>query len=232
MLFKSFDEYNYTLNGKYLHILHNNSKGPVTSHLKINEYWINNTDYDYVIICEDDLSLETVKYWSFSWEEFFQNLPNDWECVQLCVLRDQQLDMGIKFRNRTLIDFGCQAYLIKRNYAEKMVSRYISKNIFNLDIPPIYINNINEYINSTIQNNIEYQYYELYPIVENIIYASLGKTYVCPLFVEDIFNVNSTFGDFVNMNDCHQNSYEYVLNCWKKYGQNTNIKDLFIGVTK
>ena len=35
------------------------------------------------------LSLKTVNYWNFTWNEFVSSLPEDWDCVQLLLIRDE-----------------------------------------------------------------------------------------------------------------------------------------------
>lgn len=142
------------------------------------------------------------------------------------------MNVGISFREREVIDLGCQIYLIKRTYAEKLVSHYLKDQDFVLDVPLVYIKQGSEKV-CNITCNVdthEWQSYNMFPIVENVMYLGLGKTYICPLFIEDIINTNSTYSTIVD--DCHKKSYEYIIQYWKDYGQNMNIKDFFIGVTK
>jgi len=87
-LFKRFDEYNYELTGPYVHLLAHHSKGPITSHFSLLKELYETYDDEYFLIAEDDLSLETVQYWNFTWKEFKSNLPSDWNCIQLVVLRE------------------------------------------------------------------------------------------------------------------------------------------------
>ena len=32
---------------------------------------------------EDDCSLDLVKYWNFTWRDFFSRIPYDWDVVQM-----------------------------------------------------------------------------------------------------------------------------------------------------
>ena len=108
-------------------------------------------------------------YWNFTFQEFIDNLPEDWECVQLTSVRPNSLN--IKLRERLDDDWNAAAYLIKRNYAKKIIDNYyINDNKFNLQI-----NNTN-----------------LIPIVENILFSNIGKVYNFPIFVEDVINTKST----------------------------------------
>jgi tRNA G46 methylase TrmB len=207
-LFKRYQEYNHKLTGRFIGDLHENSKGPTTSHIKTIKNWYDSTNEDYVFICEDDLSLEPVDYWDFTWEEFFNNLPQDWECVQLTWIRPD--NKNIELRERLGDDWGAAAYLMKREYAKRIIDNYyINDNEFNLDIEGT----------------------NLIPIVENILFAGIGKVYNIPIFVEDVKNVKSTyFGkDLIEINgqgEYHWDSYYWIISWWKNKGQYIGIKNI------
>ena len=63
--------------------------GCSVSHIKAIKYWHDNTTEPYGFFCEDDLSLETIEFWEFTWKEFIDQLPNDWDCVQLLCIRNE-----------------------------------------------------------------------------------------------------------------------------------------------
>ena len=77
--------------------------------------------------------LESVKYWDFTWEEFFNSLPPQWECVQLCLLREYEYGLDIKFKTREWSDWSGCAYLISRKYAQKLIDTYYYDDVFHLD---------------------------------------------------------------------------------------------------
>ncbi len=211
-----FKDCNYILNGNHIDKIHDNSKGPTTSHIKVNNFWIKNTIHDHVIILEDDVLLETAQFWNFSWQDFIDHLPKDWECVQLSILRENIQDIEFKFRVRYNHDFGCQAYLIKRNYAEKMVNRYlVNDNTFNLTMPPSII---------TFGHN-EYDIVELFPLVEHIVFETLGKVYSVPLFLEDMANTSTSLD--TNNEDFRIKGYNYMYSWWKINGPTTDLKTIF-----
>ena len=207
-IFKRYHEYNHNLTGKFIADLHENSKGPVTSHIKAIKSWYDSTNEEYAFFCEDDLSLEPVNYWSFTWTEFFSNLPCDWECVQLTWISPN--NKSIELRERLWDDWGAAAYIIKREYAKKIIDKYyVNENTFSLDIGET----------------------NLIPIVENILFAGTGKVYNIPMFVEDVKNVKSTyFGkDLVEINgqgEYHWESYYWIINWWKNKGQYIDIKNI------
>ena len=153
--------------GKYLDSLNDGTKGCAASHLKMIKDWYENTDEDYGFFAEDDLSLDTLNYWAFTWEEFLNHTPEDAECIQLLTIRDKYKTYTL--RHREWDDWGATAYIITRNYAKKIIDAYIKGDTFHLEVP-----------NSDIQ-----------PLVENLIF-SLGVVYTVPLFVENV-SFSSTF---------------------------------------
>ena len=149
-----------------------------------------------------------MNYWNFTWEEFVNNLPSDWECVQLSWIRPS--NKNIELRQRLIDDWGAAAYLIKRDYAKKIIdSYYVDENEFNLDIK-----NTN-----------------FIPIVENIVFAGLGVVYNIPIFVEDVKNIKSTYlgKDPTEVNgqgEYHWDSYYWIINWWKNKGQYISLKKI------
>ena len=164
---KRYHESDDKFSGKYLDSLNDGTKGCAASHLKMIKDWYENTDEDYGFFAEDDLSLETLNYWEFDWEEFIGSTPKDADCIQLLTIRDNY--QTYKLRRREWNDWGVTAYIITRDYAKKIIDTYIKGDTFHLEIP-----------NSDIQ-----------PLVENLIFC-IGDVYTVPLFVENI-NFPSTF---------------------------------------
>jgi predicted O-methyltransferase YrrM/tRNA G46 methylase TrmB len=207
IIFKRFEEYNYTLTGKYVDQLHHNSKGPVTSHLNAVMWWVENTTEDYCFIGEDDISLETVKYWNFTWKDFYNSLPAKWDVIQMSWIRPDMIEPS--FRKRIETDWGACAYLIKRDYAKKLIDTYINQDSYHLEVPNM----------------------EILPIIENIMFTGLGTVYNFPLFTEDVHNVTSTFTGsdptIVNgQGECHLDSHNYILNWWKEKGSQLTIDQI------
>lgn len=197
------------------------SRGPVTSHLKAIKEWYYSTDEPYAFFCEDDLSLETVKYWNFTWEEFFENLPKDWECVQLTWIREDLFYFGDKFRNRCWCDWSACSYLISREHARKLIENYHPDEKFYLDY-----RGIDSYSRS--ENFIV-------PVVETIMFSNFGPIYSFPLFVEDIHNCSSSYTNLIPYNgtpiagqcdNYHLKSHDGVLNWWENKGRYLNVNQL------
>ena len=107
LLSKRFKYCDDKVYGEQLHILDDGTIGCVVSHIKMIKKWYEETDEDYAFFCEDDLSLETVQYWNFTWEEFMNILPSKWECIQLCLITGDHESNGgyfyhniLEFKNR------------------------------------------------------------------------------------------------------------------------------------
>ena len=55
-------------------IISKNEISCTISHLKAIEHWLENSESEYAIIVEDDVSLETVDFWEFSWKNFLDSV--------------------------------------------------------------------------------------------------------------------------------------------------------------
>lgn len=209
---KRYSESNDKVTGQFLHQLNEGTAGCTVSHLKAIKHWLETTNEPYGFFCEDDLSLETVRYWNFTWEEFITNLPKDWDSVQLLTIRKDF--EPFKLRERLWNDWSVTAYVLKRDYAAKIVEMYCKDDTFCLEIP-----------NTTLQ-----------PLAENLIFTP-GKTYTIPLFVEEI-SFGSTF-TYETDNDVdagqknnHKHAHKEVITWWKNKGSNHNLIDILNGTYK
>jgi hypothetical protein len=203
---KRFSESNDIVTGKYLHQLNDGTKGCCVSHLKAIKEWYDTNEEDYGFFCEDDLSLDTVNYWNFTWGEFIDNLPKDWECIQMLCIRGEFND--IKLRGRCWDDWAATAYILKRDYAKYLIDNYIVDGTYHLELKDA----------------------EVMPLIENILFAASGKVYTIPLFVEDISFTSTFDGDDGDVKGGqkrnHYYTHDYVINWWKDNGQNKKIEEL------
>lgn len=210
-LFHRYQEGDCELVGPLAHMLALGSKGPITSHFKLLKNWYRYADEPYALIIEDDLSLETVEYWNFTWEEFFDNLPENWNCIQLSLIREYECEQ-YHFEIRRDKDWSAAAYLIKRDYVKFLLDRYYPDDIFTLDIKE----------------------YNCIPVIEQLLFLSpIGGVYSFPLFVEDCENTKSTFvNDYANENgqgSFHHSSYRNTIRWWKSIGNKLTIQDIMKG---
>lgn len=200
--------------------------GAFTSHLKAIKDWYDNTDEPYGFFCEDDISFETSQYWNFTWEEFFDKLPDDWSCVQLSLTRTEPtmfvfFDPEVCFRHRCWCDWSAYAYLINRHRAKKLLDTYYDGETF-----------IWEYRGTDKQ--IRKQQGETWPYepgLETIIFSVLDNepVYTFPLFV---FNPEFETTVWDTTQEIHQSniadySYSSIINWWKTKGKYLTTKEIF-----
>lgn len=201
---KRYSESNDIVTGKYVNTLNDGTKGCCVSHLKAIKRWYEETNEDYGFFCEDDLSLETVEHWDFTWKEFVDSIPSEIECVQLFSIR-KEYDT-FEMRPRHWDDWGATAYIIKRRYAEKIINTFIQGETFNLEIP----------------NN------DVMPLIETILFSSVGESYTFPIFVENT-KFDSTFvgsdDDVKNgQKTNHRIAKDLILNYWKNKNNSVMIE--------
>lgn len=213
-IFKKYtdDDHHYT-GSSFVNFL-GMGRGPLTSHLKAIKDWYFNTDEEYSFFCEDDISFESVKYWNFTWEQFFERLPKDWGCVQLCWVREQMFAFsvdGVSLRPRCWCDWSACAYLMSRKHAKELISSYYRDGSFNLD----YCG----------KDSHERPDWALRPTAETIIFSSLTPVYGFPLFVEDVIGCKTVLGN-ENGRGYNYSSYETIINWWKNEGVSLSITDI------
>lgn len=207
-LFKRIFEYkDIKFEGPLVHTIDEFSKGTSSSHLSVLRKWYYDTTEPYTLVFEDDVSFETIKYWNFTWDDFFKNLPNDWNCVQLVVKLQHPCD-AYEFHYRTDFEWSAAGYLIKREYVKYLLDNYHPK-------PKVFILDIKE-------TNIV-------PTVEQVLFLNQPYNkgvYSFPLFVEEAYKFPST-NIWAEIPSLNYFSYDNVLNWWKTKGSQLTIEDIF-----
>jgi hypothetical protein len=185
--------------------------GTIISFLRCIKNWYDTTDEPYGIFLEDDTSFEMSKYWNFSLSDFFNALPENWECVQLIRVHDWRTYKGepsLKCRQRNWDDWGATCAMT-RGYAKKIIDAYIvSDNSYNIEL--LYSK-------------------EVIPVIESMLFVDLGNVLNAPLFLEHNPTV-STYTDrnFIGQFLVHWNSREIYKKTWEQNGLNTSLLE-FMG---
>ena len=132
--------------------------GCCMSHLKAIKEIYENSDDDYCIIAEDDVSLDLVRYWPFTWTEFFSLLPYDWDCIQMTTICTG--DIHVKLHLKFINDFSAAFYLISRHHAAKVLRCYMRGDKWKLDVgvKPRAVSEDTVLVTGIRGENVEYDY--------------------------------------------------------------------------
>jgi hypothetical protein len=174
--------------------------------------WYQNNISETCIILEDDVNMDTVKFWPFTWEYFISHLPCNWDCIQLQVICGEWwVPMGLTKRCKS--NYGATAYLINRRYAEKLINMHYVNDKF------VFYNN--------------YGYAKHWPESHcqspDFVPYEIGVTYTFPLFV-----TNSTFSSdcYGKINMMARRSDYATVEWWKEKSHLYSLEDLFSVNTK
>jgi GR25 family glycosyltransferase involved in LPS biosynthesis len=119
----STEDLHQYVNGNYG--IRNSELACTLSHLKAIKQWYETSDNEYAIIIEDDLSFETVDKWSFSWQEFIDDVDFDYDLFQLHII-NEGMELAVHKWNTN--DFSNAAYVVTRHFAKDIFDKLIDKN--------------------------------------------------------------------------------------------------------
>ena len=192
------DDLSDVISGRYPDNMTSGEIGCVTSHLKAIKHWYETTDSPYAIIMEDDVDLQLVKNWDFSWKDFYSLIPYDWDVVQLAIICTGPLH--IKLHKRFVNNFSTAAYMINRHHAEKLLKFHIRGDKYKLD------------------NGCRPR-----AVADDLVYNS-GNTYSIPLLLYKIQLGSSIHPEHVDI--FHKSSPDGLLEFWQQIGAGLNIREL------
>jgi GR25 family glycosyltransferase involved in LPS biosynthesis len=169
-----------------------NEMGATVSHLKAIKHYLDNSDSDYAIIIEDDLSFETVENWDFTFQEFVDSVDKDFDILQMCIIHNYNINKKLHIREAG--DWSSACYFITRKWAEQLVAKHIVEDKYRL-----YRGNKS--------------------VADSIIYEK-AKVYSIPLFTNNLefdSNINQQ-----NMTGSHLRSYNQIIKYWEVYSATKN----------
>lgn len=225
LLSERFENTNDIIEGEKTFYLDHGTKGAITSHLRMIKHWYYNTNESYGFFCEDDLSLETIQYWNFTWDEFIESLPKDWDCIQLMCASENA--GNVRLRKRNWDDFSVGAYILTRKFAKVLIDTFIKDDKFLLEFPdhPDWVplaEHLIYYTPKSVIDSVELKY----------------NVFVLPLFIEEI-KFTTTFFDRKSKywgedtgvykethKGHHIDSYHKVLDWWKTIGKTLTIQEI------
>lgn len=192
------DDLSHIIKGRYPDNMNSSEVGCVTSHLKAIHHWMTTSDSPCAIFMEDDVDLQTVQNWNFTWSDFYSRIPYDWDVVQLAIICTGPLHVTL--HQRFVNDFSAAAYIITRHHAEKLIKHHIRGDKYKLD------------------NGVKPR-----AVSEDLIYNS-GNTYSIPLFLYKIALGSSIHPEHIDM--FHRPSHDGLLKFWNENGSNLSIEKL------
>jgi len=187
-----------SLSGRAPDNMSTNEIGCCMSHLKAIKHFYENMTDDYVLIFEDDVALETVKFWNFTWKDFVAKLPHDWDCVQLTTICTGNIH--VRLHHYFINDFSAAAYLITRHHAAKIMKNHVRGDKFKLDtgVKPRAVS-------------------------EDTIFGS-GKTYSIPLLLYRLDLGSAIHPEHIDI--YHRGSHNALMNFWENQGCQMHISEL------
>lgn len=192
------DDLSEIVKGRYPENMTSGEIGCTTSHLKAINHWMNTSDSPYAIFMEDDVDLDTVRFWNFTWTEFASKLPYDWDVIQLAIICTG--DIHIKLHRRFINDFSTACYMITRHHAEKLIKHHIRGDKYKLD------------------NGVKPR-----AVADDLVYNS-GLTYAIPLFLYKVELGSSIHPEHIDV--FHRSSHNGLRDFWEKQGSDLNITEL------
>ncbi len=179
---------NHILEGSHDIGISSGEVGCVTSHLKAIKQWYETTDTPYAIFAEDDVSFDTARFWKFTWDEFVEKLPYDWDVVQLAIINP-----GVVYASmhaRWVNDFSTACFMVTRHHAKKLIDHHCVGDKFRLD-----------------------QGVKPRPVADDLIY-NCGRTYAIPLFHYKIEMGSSIHPEHIEV--FHKGSHQGILDHWRE----------------
>jgi GR25 family glycosyltransferase involved in LPS biosynthesis len=185
------------IKGRYPDMMSSSEIGCTTSHLKAIKQFYESGE-PYAIMMEDDCNLDLVRFWNFTWKDFYCKLPYDWDVCQIAIICTG--DIQIKVHKRFVNEFSTACYLITRHHAEKMLKLHVRGEKYKLD------------------NGVRPR-----PVADDLLYNS-GNTYALPLLLYKIELGSSIHPEHIDV--FHKGNYEAQYNFWSQKGAQMLIDEL------
>ena len=192
------DDLGDILKGRYPDLMSSGEIGCTTSHLKAIKDFYYNTDEPYAIMMEDDCNLDLVRFWNFTWKDFYCRIPYDWDVVQIAIICTG--DLHVRIHKRFVNEFSTACYLITRHHAKKMIDLHCRGDKYKLD------------------NGVKPR-----PVADDLLYNS-GNAYSLPLLLYRIELGSSIHPEHIDV--FHKGNVESQLNYWQQQGCQMSIEQL------
>jgi hypothetical protein len=191
------DDLSDILKGRYPDQVTSGEIGCTTSHLKAIKQFYESGE-PYAIMMEDDCDLDLVRFWNFTWQDFYAKIPYDWDVCQIAIICTG--DIHIKVHKRFVNDFSTACYLITRHHAEKLIRLHCRGDKYKLD------------------NGVRPR-----PVADDLVYNS-GNTYALPLLLYKTELGSSIHPEHVDA--FHKGNYNAQMHFWSQKGAQMSINEL------
>ena len=172
--------------------------GCTLSHLKALRHFLEETDDEVAIICEDDIIFDTVQWWPFTWKLFMESLPYDWDCLQLSITSTGNLVANL--HPRIITNFCTVCNVFTRRYAQKLADLHFRGEKYKVD------------------NGVKPR-----AVADEILFNA-GKTYSMPLFLYRYDFASNIHQDHVEV--FHKHNVEAIMKFWQENGHSIPISVL------
>ena len=176
------------------------------SHLRAIQQWLKDTEEaeqnanqqsnissKYAIICEDDISFETVSSWGSKWTDIVAKLPVGWDMVQMCLIYFPGVPGVASLHQRRRNESSTAIYMISRAYAQTLMI--------------IYWNNITNMWRFN-------QMVDFRQVADEAVYNWTKNCYSIPLFIP--LDIDSDIQTKEHLDTLHKYSQGAVRSLWKK----------------
>jgi hypothetical protein len=164
--------------------------------------WLDETDDSYFILIKDTTDFDIINHWIFDWKTIMQNIPYDWDCIQL------------GFENVSIIPFYLHPILPSHTFGPSLINRHYAKKIIKLHHfdgkykLSNYIANMNMGGHS---GTIDY------------FIGHNGKTYSIPLLPSNPKFLNKESKKYKLISACRNAYYDW----WEKQSNKTTLDEFF-----
>lgn len=100
--------------------LNYNVAGYAISVLEFIKDWLEKSEDKYFILLKDITDFDIVQYWKYDWKTIMENIPYDWDCIQL------------GFENVSIIPFYLHPILPSHTFGPSLINRNYAKKIVRL----------------------------------------------------------------------------------------------------
>jgi hypothetical protein len=191
-------------------------------YLEFFKSWLETTDEDHLLIMEDDYDLSYINYWHFDWEYLMNNIPFDWDCIQLSFENNTTIPC---FLSPNLPDHSMGAALLNRRYIEKIVRVLTVDGKFDLRKRISNYRRTQKVSHPYLKNN-QWRHPNM---SADYIIGHCGRTYCLPLITQ-----STTIGSYLH-NVARKEDYpslhfteRAVKLWWTKFRDKFSLEDFFM----